>query len=189
MEDLLPAKYLALVPMVVALVAMLRNRFPKIDGHEVVIGVSALLSVGLCFLTGGDTPANLVKYGIEVALAAAGGMQALKYHATKSGEATATTLSFPPPAKVPSIGPQRGLARFEAFVFVGVLGFVGLIYACAGITKQDIKTVVDITKELVEETCSPADPTLDACIDKLLSSPKYKAALAAKKPPALDGGR
>lgn len=143
MEQLLPAQYLQLIPMVIALVAMVRNRLPKIDGHETVLAVTAVLSVGLCFLAGGDTPAQLVKYGIMVALAGAGGMQALKYHATKSGE-TVARLSLPPPPKVPSIRPERGFVRL-GLLFAIAVG--GLLVACAA------KPLVCPIVKVLDEAC------------------------------------
>lgn len=195
LQSLLPPQFLQLIPMVIALVALVRNRLPQVDGHEIVLGVSAAISVGLCFLVGGDTPAQLLKYGIMVALATTGGMQALKYHATKSGgvlvAGTLESTSIPPPPKVPSIGPERGFARVGVLMwaaFVGTVALVALAASCAGVTKRDVKTVVDVAKDLIEEVCTPEEKSLDACLDKVLSSKQYARATQKFPREPLDGG-
>ena len=151
LQSLLPTQYLELVPMVIAVVAMLRDRLPKVDGQEIVNLVAVAISIGLCFLVGGDTPAHLVKFGIMVALFASGGMQALKYHATKSGETTAARLSIPPPSKVPSIGPQRGFTRTGPALLLVVVSVALLVfsflYACAA------KPLVCPIVKVLDEAC------------------------------------
>jgi hypothetical protein len=195
LQSLLPPQFLQLIPMVVALVALVRNRLPQVDGHEIVLGVSAAISIGLCFLVGGDTPAQLLKYGIMVALATTGGMQALKYHATKSGgtlvSGTLEATSIPPPPKVPSIGVERGFARVGVLMwaaFAGTIAALAFPAACSGVSKQDVKTVVDIAKDLIEEVCTPEDRSLDACLDKVLSSKQYARATRQFPRETLDGG-
>jgi hypothetical protein len=189
-----------LAAMVVALVSLLRNRFPRIDGPEAVLGISALIAVGLCFLMGGDTPANLVRHGITIAIASVGGMAALKYHATKSGgtlvAGTLDSTSIPAPPPVPNIGGERGFASWPAMLwgtFAALLAILAIGAACSNVSKRDVKTVVDVAKDLIEEICTPEDRSLDACLDKVLSSREYaRATRQFPRQPGgneLDGGR
>lgn len=80
---------------------------------------------------------------------------------------------FPPPSKSPVIA-----AMVAA-------GYAMTVLAGACIPKPAVKSVVDVTKGIVEEVCSPGDPTLDACIDKLLSDSRV---VAAKKESARRAG-
>lgn len=182
------------IAVVVALVAMVRDQFPKIDGKAYVFGLAAAIATGLCVLIGGDSVRGMIQHALVVALSAAGGMQVVSYHATKSADvASRLSLRAPP---VPSLQP-RGFARADTLFLAALFGLAVacipliLSISCAGVQRRDVKTIVDITKSIVEEVCSPDDPTLDACIDKLLSSPKVQAARAAahKPPRELDGGR
>jgi hypothetical protein len=187
-----------LTAIVVALVAAFRDQFPAINGKVYVFGVATLIGEALCFLVGGDSVRNIIQHGIVIAMTAAGGMQVVGYHADKVAAAAAIPVTvdcaapLPPPSKVPSLGPQRGLARASAMLWAGPLSLLAvgaLLLACASVQKRDVKSVVDIVKSLVEEVCSPDDPSLDACIDKLLSSPRVKAARAAAHRSELDGGK
>jgi len=183
-----------LTAIVVALVAAFRDQFPQINGKVYVFGIAVLIGEALCFLVGGDSVRNIIQHGIIIAMTAAGGMQVVGYHADKSAAASipvTVETTLPPPSKVPSLGPQRGLARASAILWANVVGLLvagALMYACAAVQKRDVKSVVDVVKSLVEEVCSPDDPSLDACIDKLLSSPRVKAARAAAHRSELDGG-
>jgi len=102
---------LQLTAAVVLVVAHLRKQFPKLDGAATVLGLSALLAVGLELLVGwGDASVRvLVLKGLGVALGAAGGMTALAYHAEKSASATEAVVlaSMRPPAMGPPRPPSR----------------------------------------------------------------------------------
>lgn len=172
-----------LVLIVAALVAAVREQFPKIDGKAFVLGLAIVVSEALCFLIGGDTVRNIIQHGILIALTTAGGMHVVGYHATKAAEGQ--RLSMPPAPRMPSIKPLAGVLLLA----LGVTLATGTSTGCSGVQKRDVKSVVDVVKSLVEEVCSPEDPTLDACIDKLLSSPKVKAARAAARKADLDGGK
>lgn len=104
---------LQLTAAVVLVIARLRAQFPRLDGAASVLGVSAVLAVLLELLTEwGDASLRvLVLRGLGVALGAAGGMQALAYHAQKSGAATSAAVlesMRPPPPPPPYVAPAMG---------------------------------------------------------------------------------
>lgn len=83
---------LQLTALVVLIIARLRAQFPKLDGAPSVLGLSVAIAI-LLELAVGWTEATtriLVLRGLGVAAGAAGGMQALAYHAEKFAAAWAT---------------------------------------------------------------------------------------------------
>ena len=101
-----------LTAALVLIVARLRAQFPRLDGAAYVLGLSVVLGVGLELLVGwGDASVRmLVLKGIGIALGAAGGMQALAYHAQKSAAATGQVVmqSLRPPPFPPGGGVMPG---------------------------------------------------------------------------------
>jgi hypothetical protein len=63
-----------------------------------------------------------------------------------------------------------------ALILFGLGALAASNATCATASKKDVKTVVDIARDIIGEVCSPDEPTLDACIDKLLSDPRVQAA-------------
>jgi len=96
-----PITDVQLTAMVVAMVAMVRAQFPKVDGKAYVFAVALLVAVGLSFLFGGQTIRETVVHGIVVALTATGGMQAVGYLGDKVRGQDAPVVTFTGPFKTP----------------------------------------------------------------------------------------
>lgn len=112
--------------VVVALVAALRDKFPKIDGFLVLL-VSMATGVGLSYLAGGTDHRTIITRGILVAMAASGAMKALAYHAEKS-QPIPTELE---PAKwhvgvLDTREDERGFARAGVLLWTAAIGLIAM---------------------------------------------------------------
>ncbi len=90
-----------LVPAVVALVAMVRAKFPKIDGPVFVLGLAFLASLVMLFVYGTVTaPVELARSAVALSLAAIGVVWGIDRHASgggSNGASSTTTDPAPPP--------------------------------------------------------------------------------------------
>lgn len=117
---------LQLTAFVVLIVARLRAQFPKLDGVS-VLGASVAIAIVLEVLVGwaDATLRVLVLRGLGVAVGAAGGMQALAYHAEKSA---AALQPRPAPAPKEVRAPRVFSRHLWGFVLALALGvFSGLV--------------------------------------------------------------
>ena len=125
--------------LVVTLIGLIRSKYKKLDGAYVPLVATPFCVLFAWLVQAGDLH-SVFRHGLMIGGIASGGMTALGYHATKSGEAIGQKIaaSLPPPASsetpiLPTIPPvpppPRGFISFEAAAITMIVIAAGtLVY-------------------------------------------------------------